>query len=149
MTAADNDQLIAAAREAVAAGEVTALEYWTAAAQTPGTGWQVSLPSYPHPSLPPLQGEGYNLPAGTPALRRPERPLQLTPDYGSPAVGGAAHHAMGSGTPAGMDGVAWPPGTTVSSVFPARTSSVQYVGASSRQTWRARLREAWSALLGR
>jgi hypothetical protein len=143
-----SEEQINAAAAAVTAGMELAEQYWKAAAAAPGKGLAVALPSVPDAQGRRPQGLGFDLPDDVPALREPERP-RLVPDYASPVVGGAAHHALGSGAPAGMDGVAWPAGQTQPSSVASRTSTVQYVPASSRQTWVSRLREAWDALLGR
>jgi hypothetical protein len=90
MTADDHPEQIAAAREAVEQGMATAEAYWQAAA-TPGVGVEVRLPSYPIPSLPPVQGLGYA--AGAEPVPMPGNPrLTLVPNYASPAVGGELHH---------------------------------------------------------
>jgi hypothetical protein len=148
MTAADNPEQIAATREAVDLGMQTAQEYWQSAAANPGVGLSVALPSEPDALGRTPQGLGFDLPPDVPALRKPEPRPRLVPEYASEPVGGMLHHSARPGTSSGMDGVAWPPGTNVSAIFPAR-SSVQYIGASARQTWRSRLREAWAALTGR
>jgi hypothetical protein len=145
-----SEEQIAAAREAIALGEQIAMQYHEAGAANPGVGLAVSLPSVSIPSLPPVQGLGFDLPPDVPALRKPEQPLRLVPDYGSPAIGGMLHHTSQPGASSGLDGVSWPSGQTQSSSVASRTNSVVYVGPSQAQpTWRSRLREAWSALLGR
>jgi hypothetical protein len=144
------DEQIAAAAAAVELGMQTAEAHWKAAETKAGYGWAVALPSVPDSQgrLPQGLGFGDDVPAN--ALRQPERPLRLVPEYSAgPVVGGAAHHASQPGSRGGLDGVAsWPAGQAqISSV--ARRSAVMYVPASSRQTWVSRLREVWSALLGR
>jgi hypothetical protein len=134
-----SDEQTAAAAKAVQLGMQTAEQYWQAAAANPGVGVEVHLPSWPGPAGP-TKGLSYETP-GEPAPMPGNPSLKLVPDYASDIVGGAIHH----GSPASR--TEWPANTTVSTIFPR--SSVQYVPASSRQTWRSRLREAWSALLGR
>jgi hypothetical protein len=131
-----SDEQIAAAAAAVTLGMALAAEYHSEAGETPGLGWQVSLPSAPG-----VQGEGYNLPAGTPALSSPA-PKRLIPDYGAPAVGGAGHHSTSPapGSPTPFDGVAWPSG---------RSSAIAYVSPRSRPALSTRIRSAWRTLLGR
>lgn len=137
-----SEEQIAAAAAAVELGESLAREHWQAAAQTPGVGWQVSLPSFPRPGLGPVQGEGYNLPADSPALSSPA-PRRLIPEYGAPAVGGAAHHGTQPqpGTPTPFDGIPWP--------SPGRRSSVAYISPGPRPSITARIRRAFEVLRGR
>jgi hypothetical protein len=138
MTADHEPELIAAAREAVEAGMQQATTYWQAAAANPGQGMEVRLPSSPG-----VVGLSYDLaPEPAPMPGNPSAP-RLVPDYASDEVGGAIHLA---GSPAAR--TQWAAGTTVT-VLPGARSSLAYVGASNRQTWRARLRTAWAALLGR
>ena len=147
MTATDNPEQIAAAAAAVQLGEQIALEYREAAGRTPGAGLAVALPSIPDNQGRRPQGLNFDLDPAIPALRQPEKPLQLTPSYASEVVGGMLHHASQPGTPAGLDGVAWPSGQAQPSSAYGR--SLVFVPASSQPTWRSRLREAWAALLGR
>jgi hypothetical protein len=134
MTAADQPELIAAAAAAIEAGVQQDRAYREAAEAKAGYGMEVRLPSAPG-----TVGLSYDLapePAVTPGNPKAAR---LVPDYASPAVGGELHH----GSPAAR--TQWPADTSIR-VMP---SSIQYVPASARQTWRSRLREAWDALLGR
>ena len=133
---------IAAAAAAVELGESLAREHWQAAGQSPGVGWQVSLPSYPHPGVEgPVQGEGYNLPADTPALSSPA-PRRLVPHYGEPAAGGAGYHGTqpGPGTASPFDGVSWPS---------PRSSAIAYISPRTRPPLSRRIRRAFEVLLGR
>jgi hypothetical protein len=145
------EEQLAAAAAAVELGMQTAEAHWKAAEAKAGYGWAVALPSVPDSQgrLPQGLGFGDDVPAD--ALREPERPLRLVPDYSAaPVVGGQLHHASQPGSRGGLDGVAsWPAGQPQISSVARRASSMQYVGASSRETWRSRLREAWSALFGR
>src|SRR5215213_2062114 len=165
-----SEEQIAAAAAAMALGEQLAAEHWQSAAQTPGVGWQVSLPSAPSP-VGPVQGEGFNLPEGTPALSAPQ-PRRVVPEYGSPEVGGAGYHTTESGSVSPFDGVSWPsppgpsssrssvvhisprargtePTRAATAVAAAQTSaptSPRGPGATSR---RGRLRNAWRSLRGK
>jgi hypothetical protein len=145
-----SEEQISAAKAAVEAGMATAEQYWQSAAEAPGTGWAVSLPSYPHPTLGPVKGLNYDTP-GDPAPM-PGRPhLKLTPDYSTPSdVVGGALHVGAPGRPGLLDGSQTPwPASQAQPSSVARRSSVHYVPATTRQTLRSRLREAWSTLLGR
>jgi hypothetical protein len=138
------------AAAAVTAGMEQAEQHWTAASQAPGRGLPVALPSVPDSQGRRPQGLGFDLPDDVPALRKPERP-RLVSDYGAaPAVGGMLHHAAQPGSSSGLDRVAWPTGPAQPSSVASRTNSVMYVpGHAVNHGWRTRLREAWSALLGR
>jgi hypothetical protein len=140
MTAADEPELIAAAAAAIEAGMEQAKQYREAAESKAGYGMEVRLPSVPGPAGP-VKGLSYDTP-GEPAPAPGNPALKLLPDYASDVVGGALHH----GAPAAR--TRWPANTTVT-VLPGARSSVQYVPATTQPTWRSRLREAWSALLGR
>jgi hypothetical protein len=141
MTAADEPELIADAREAIVQGMEQAREYWQAAEAKAGYGMEVRLPSTPGP-IGPVVGLSYDTaPEPAPAPGNPK--IKLVPDYASDVVGGALHH----GSPAARTS-SWPANTSIT-VLPGARSSVAYVPASSTPTWRARLREAWLALLGR
>jgi hypothetical protein len=96
---------VQAAGAALALGEQLAREHWQSAAQSPGRGWQVSLPSVPDSQGRLVKGEGYNLPSSTSALSSPA-PRRLIPDYGLPAVGGSGYHSAQPGTLNGLDGAA-------------------------------------------
>jgi len=147
---AASEEQINAAAQAVEQGMQTATAYWQAAAQNPGVGAEIRLPSYPIASIGrPVTGLSYDTPGElAPAPGRPH--IKLVPDYASDIVGGAIHQANRPGAPAGMDGVAWPAGQTQPSSVASRTSSVQYVPAHAlQQTWRSRLRAALDVLLGR
>jgi hypothetical protein len=126
---------IAAAAAALELGQSLAREHWTAASETPGVGWQVNLPSMPDALGRLPEGEGFNLPADSPALSSPA-PRRLVPDYGAPAVGGAAHHSTQPGSPAPFDGVSWPSPSGRSS------SSIAFVSPRSKQTPSSRIRKA-------
>jgi hypothetical protein len=148
MTAADNPEQITAAREAVEQGMATAEAYWQAAAAAPGRGLAVALPSVPDAQGRRPQGLGFGDDVPADALRPgPERP-RFVPDGASPVVGGA-YHTMGSGAPAGMDGVAWPAGQTQPSSMASRASSVLVVSASAAQeSWPRRLAATIKRALG-
>jgi hypothetical protein len=135
------DEQIAAAAEALAAGEALAREHWQAAAQTPGVGLAVSLPSVVGPLGAP-QGLNFDLPADVPALRKPAPAPRLTPDYGSEAVGGLGWHTTQSGTPSAFDGVSWPSPS-------GRSSAIAYVSPRSRPPLVTRIRSALRVLTGR
>ena len=134
-----SDEQVSAAAAAVAAGEALAREHWQAAAETPGVGWQVSLPSVPDSMGRLPQGEGFNLPTDSPALSSPA-PRRLIPDYGGPAVGGAGYHSTQPGTASPFDGVSWPS---------PRSSAIAYISPRSRPPITRRIRRAFEVLLGR
>ena len=125
MTAGDRENAAAAA--AVTLGEQLATEYWQAAGQTPGVGWQVALPSVADGQGRPVKGEGYDVAPTAPALTPPTRP-RLVPDYGPPAAGGAGYHATQPGSVAPFDGVAWPSGraSSIVHVLPRQVGCDRY-----------------------
>jgi hypothetical protein len=144
------EEQTAAAAAAVELGMATAEAYWKAAEAKAGYGMAVALPSVPDSQGRRPQGLGFGDDVPADALREPAARPRLVPDYGaSPIVGGAAHLGLDRGSTGALDGLPWPAGQAQPSSVARRTSSVQYVPASSRPTWRSRLAEAWAALLGR
>jgi hypothetical protein len=141
---ASDDQLIAAAAQAVESGMQVAQQHWQAAAANPGVGAEVRLPSYPIPSIRrPVTGLGYDTP-GEPAPAPGNPAFKLTPSYASDVVGGAVHPA---GSPAAR--TQWPAGTTVT-VLPGARSSLAYIPASTaHQSWLERLATTIKRVLGR
>jgi len=109
MTAGDRENAAAAA--AVTLGEQLATEYWQAAGQTPGVGWQVALASVADGQGRPVKGEGYDVAPTAPALTHRRGPDWFrTTVRRRPAAGGAGYHATQPGSVAPFDGVAWPSG---------------------------------------
>lgn len=135
MTATEAEAAAAAA--ALDLGMQLSAQYHDAAAASPGVGLQVAMPSTPS-WLGPVQGEGFNLPAGAPALR-PAVQAKLVPDYGAEAVGGLGHHSATPGGSAGLDGVAWPSSRADA---PSR-STILYVGRGTKSAPpRSRVKQA-------
>jgi hypothetical protein len=134
----------AAAAAALELGQSIAAEWWQSAAEAPGCGLQVALPSYPASPDRPVVGAGYNLPADTLALRPVERPAPAAPVYAKPAVGGMLHQATRPGVKAGLDGVAWP--SARATTLNRQGSSVVF--APARESQPSRLRAALGWLFG-
>jgi hypothetical protein len=127
---------VAHAAAAQRLGESAAADHMAAAQLLPGLGFQVALPSVPGPFGPP-QGEGYNLPESTPALRRVAH-VSAPPAYGSPLVAGLDHGGS-VGFQTAREGVQVP-GPPV----------YRYVSASEPRTpLLDRIRAALGVLLGR
>jgi hypothetical protein len=127
---------VAAAQLAVDLGTALSQAYHSAAAQSPGVGLQVSLPSVPS-SLGPVLGEGFDLPADAPALRPVQRP-KLVPDYGAEPLGGSGFK---------HNGVQWPTPTAPLQV--GRHDPIRFVSPRSRPALSVRIRQAWRTLVGR
>jgi hypothetical protein len=125
---------VAHAAEAVRLGRDVAETTMQAAAATPGLGHQVALPSVVGVLGRPTQGEGYNLPDSTPALR-PVAHVAAPVTYGSPLIGGATFGGV-TGLLDALEGVAVPAYRVVST-------------SSPRTPLLSRLRDAFDALLGR
>jgi len=142
MTAADEPELIAAAAAAIEQGMEQAKQYREAAEAKAGYGMEVPLPSYPHLSLPPVQGLSYA--AGAEPARMPGNPrLTLTPDYASPAVGGELHY----GAPVARSSDAALSNMRFTSLPPVWRSSMTYVSAS--EPWAKRFAAAVKRIFSR
>lgn len=125
------------AEQAVQLGMAVAEATMAAAQATPGVGFQVALPSVVGALGRPTQGEGYNLPASTPALR-PVPHVDATPSYGSPLVAGISHNGS-TGYQDALEGVPAP-----------RPPAYRFVSASSPRTpLLGRVKAAFGVLLGR
>jgi hypothetical protein len=121
------------AREAEAAAAAAALDlgmqlsaqYHDAAGASPGVGLAVALPSAFAP-MGPVQGLGFGIPPGEPALRKPDPASPPGPSYAAEVVGGLGHHSATPGGQAGLDGVSWPGSSGRSQ------SAIAYVGRGSK-----------------
>jgi hypothetical protein len=107
-------------------------QYHDAAGASPGDGLAVALPSVLSP-MGAVQGLGFSIPAGEPALRKPDQGPQLAPSYAAEVVGGLGHHSATPGGQAGLDGVPWPSG---------RGSSIAYVGRGAKAVKPSRVKAA-------
>jgi hypothetical protein len=128
---------VAAAAAAQQLGEATAATYWQAAAATPGAGALVAMVADVG-----TVGEGYNLPAGTPAIRPAVRPV-AQPQYADLSVGGigpGGYHGTDPGQASGA----------LEGVSVARGDSLVYIPvsppAASRPSLGSRVRSALRAL---